>query len=183
MAGAAGGGEGEAEVAEQPAGTPLGDVALGVGVGLRPGGAQQDAVLCRQLDHAVSVGTADGRVFLVADGHAHGAHATRRALAGALILTVAFGAAQVVAGLAFGSLALIADAVHNLADGGAIALALLAAWAATRPPTATHTYGWARLEILAALVNGVLLIALSAWIFWDAAVRLLDPPSVDGGGL
>jgi cobalt-zinc-cadmium efflux system protein len=119
----------------------------------------------------------------VADGHAHGAHATRRALASALILTVAFGAAQVVAGLAFGSLALIADAVHNLADGGAIALALLAAWAATRPPTATHTYGWARLEILAALVNGVLLIGLSAWIFWDAAARLLDPPPVDGGGL
>jgi cobalt-zinc-cadmium efflux system protein len=119
----------------------------------------------------------------MAHGHAHGAHATRRALTGALILTVAFGAVQVVVGLAIGSLALIADAVHNLADGGAIALALLAAWAAARPPTATHTYGWARLEILAALVNGVLLIALSAWIFWDAAVRLLDPPAVDGSGL
>src|SRR4051812_36562670 len=116
-------------------------------------------------------------------GHAHGAHATRRALASALILTVAFGAAQVVAGIAFGSLALIADAVHNLADGGAIALALLAAWAAARPPTATHTYGWARVEDPAALVNGVLLIGLSAWIFWDAAARVLDPPSVDGGGL
>jgi cobalt-zinc-cadmium efflux system protein len=119
----------------------------------------------------------------MAHGHAHGAHATRRALGGALVLTVAFGAAQVIAGLAFGSLALIADAVHNLADGGAIALALLAAWAAARPPTARHTYGWVRLEILAALVNGVLLIGLSAWIFWDAAGRLVDPPTVDGGGL
>src|SRR3954470_12723684 len=119
----------------------------------------------------------------MAHGHAHGAHATRRALAGALILTVAFGAAQVVAGIAFASRALIADAVHTLVDGGAIALALVAAWAAARPPTATHTYGWARLEILAALVNGVLLIVLSAWIFWDAAVRLFDPPPVDGGGL
>jgi cobalt-zinc-cadmium efflux system protein len=116
-------------------------------------------------------------------GHAHGAHATRRVLTGALILTVAFGAVQVVAGVVSGSLALIADAVHNLADGGAIALALLAAWAAARPPTATHTYGWARLEILAALVNGVLLIGLSAWIFYDAAIRLADPPSVDGGTL
>src|SRR5215468_7476105 len=108
----------------------------------------------------------------MAHEHAHGAHATRRALTAALILTVAFGAAQVVAGLLSGSLALIADAVHNLADGGAIALALLAAWAASRPPTATHTYGWARLEILAALVNGVVLIGLSVFIFWDAVVRL-----------
>src|SRR4051794_41370478 len=98
----------------------------------------------------------------MAHGHAHGAHATRRALAGALILTVAFGAVQVVAGVAFGSLALIADAVHNLADGGAIALALLAAWAAARPPTATHTYGWGRPPNPPPPVHGAALVCLPA---------------------
>jgi cobalt-zinc-cadmium efflux system protein len=117
----------------------------------------------------------------MADGHDHGS--SRRALAIALVLTTIFGVAELVAGFGFDSLALRADAVHNIADGLAIAIALGAAWAATRPATMRRTYGWRRLEILAALVNGVALAALAVWIFWDAVTRLRDTPTVSAGGV
>jgi cobalt-zinc-cadmium efflux system protein len=117
----------------------------------------------------------------MADGHDHGG--SRRALAIALALTSVFGVAELVAGLAFDSLALRADAVHNIADGLAIAIALGAAWAASRPATTRRTFGWMRLEILAALINGLALAGLAVWIFWDAVSRLRDAPTVSAGGV
>ncbi len=124
-------------------------------------------------------------------GHAHvhtHTHATdrsgsRRALSLALGLTVAYGLVQVATGIWFHSLALIADAVHNVSDGGAIALALGAAWAAGLPARGARTFGWRRAEILAALVNGLALVVVSGWIFYQAVERLQNPPDVAGLGV
>ena len=99
----------------------------------------------------------------------------------ALAITAAYTVVEVVGGIYTGSLALLADAVHMLSDNLAIALALVAAWLATRPATPGRSYGYKRAEVLAALANGVLLVALSIWIFVAAIQRLSDPPDVLGG--
>jgi cobalt-zinc-cadmium efflux system protein len=127
----------------------------------------------------------------VVHSHSHGhAHAhpgdrsgTARALSIALGLTVAYGLVQIVTGIWFNSLALIADAVHNVSDGGAIALALGAAWAAGLPARGARTFGWRRAEILAALVNGLALVVISVGIFFEAYRRYGEPPDVSGGGV
>jgi cobalt-zinc-cadmium efflux system protein len=105
----------------------------------------------------------------------------RRALRLALVLVLAFAAVEAVAGVAADSLALLADAVHMLSDGGSLALALFALWLAGRPATPERSFGFRRAEILAALANGALLVALAIWIFVAAVRRLADPPEVDGG--
>jgi cobalt-zinc-cadmium efflux system protein len=114
--------------------------------------------------------------------HDHGAgDANSRRLTITLALVAGYMVAQVVGGLMSNSLALLADAGHMLSDAGAIALSLLAMRIARRPPSWTHTFGYQRAEILAALVNGGLLIAISAYIFYEAYRRLGDPPEVHGG--
>ena len=118
-------------------------------------------------------------------GHSHAHHAdtsdARRRLAVVLGLTAVFMVAEVVGGLLAGSLALLADAAHMLSDSLSLGLALLAAWAAQRPSTSQRTFGYKRAEILAALVNGIALVAISIFIFVEAGRRLGDPPEVDGG--
>jgi cobalt-zinc-cadmium efflux system protein len=113
--------------------------------------------------------------------HVHERAESRRALAIALAVTAVYTVVEVVGGIYTGSLALLADAVHMLSDNLAIALALAAAWLATRPATPGRSYGYKRAEVLAALANGVLLVALSIWIFVAALQRLTDPPDVLGG--
>lgn len=81
-------------------------------------------------------------------------------------------------GLWAGSLALLADAAHNLSDVGALALAIFARKLGRRPPTTRHTYGFKRAEVLAALVNAAVLVAVSALIGREAVMRLLDPEPV-----
>jgi cobalt-zinc-cadmium efflux system protein len=98
-----------------------------------------------------------------------------------LALTLTFTAVEVVGGLATGSLALLADAAHMLSDNLALGLALFAIWLAGRPSTPERSFGYQRAEILAALVNGVALVALSIWIFVEAWRRLSDPPDVIAG--
>lgn len=114
-------------------------------------------------------------------GHDHTREGSRRALVLALGITAAFTVVEVVGGLLTGSLALLADAVHMLSDNVALALALFAVWLAGRPATPARTYGYKRAEVLAALANGVALVALSIWIFYEAFRRLADPPDVLGG--
>ncbi|HYI75956.1 MAG TPA: cation diffusion facilitator family transporter, partial [Gaiellaceae bacterium] len=114
-------------------------------------------------------------------GHDHGRVESRRALTVALVLTASYTAVEVVGGIFAGSLALLADAVHMLSDNVALGLALVAAWLATKPATPERSYGYKRAEVLAALVNGVTLVALSIWIFVEAAMRLRDPGDVLGG--
>jgi cobalt-zinc-cadmium efflux system protein len=118
----------------------------------------------------------------VEHGHDHGVRGgNRRALAFALAITATFTVVEVVAGVLTGSLALLADAVHMLSDNVSIALALVAVWLAGRPSTPERTFGFKRAEVLAALANGVTLVALSIWIFYEAATRFRDPPEVLGG--
>jgi cobalt-zinc-cadmium efflux system protein len=106
---------------------------------------------------------------------------SRRALGAALALTASYTVVEVVGGVLAGSLALLADAVHMLSDNIALGVALVAAWLATKPSTPERSFGFKRAEVLAALANGVMLVALAIWIFVEAVVRLRDPGDVLGG--
>ncbi|MDQ3698362.1 MAG: cation diffusion facilitator family transporter [Gemmatimonadota bacterium] len=118
-------------------------------------------------------------------GHAHDPAAMRRegmrGLRIALVLTSVFLVVEVVGGILSNSLALLADAGHMLADVAALALSLFVAWFSRKPETPKRTYGYLRLEILAAFVNGGTLLLLSAWIIWEAAARLRTPEPLDSG--
>ena len=91
--------------------------------------------------------------------------------------------AEAVGGILTGSLALLADAGHVLSDAGSIVLALIAARLASLPAAGRRTFGYQRSEVLAALVNGLLLVAVSVGIAWAAIGRLSDPPAIDGAGV
>src|SRR3954464_5172246 len=120
------------------------------------------------------------------DHHHHapvGREGNRRKMAIALGINVVLLVAGVVGALVFGSVALLADAGHVLSDVGAIALGLLAAAMASRPARGRRTFGFQRGEILAALVNGLLLVAVAVIVFVEAIGRLSDPPSVESGGV
>jgi cobalt-zinc-cadmium efflux system protein len=106
---------------------------------------------------------------------------SRRALVVVLALTATFTVVEVIGGLLTGSLALLADAGHMLSDNLSLGLALFAAWLAGRPATPERSFGYQRAEILAALFNGVTLVAISIWIFIAAYSRLREPPEILGG--
>jgi len=112
--------------------------------------------------------------------HAHGSTA-RRPLAIALALVAGLLVAELVVGILAGSLALLADAGHMLTDAAALALALVAAAIANRPPGGSWTFGFRRIEILAALANGITLALVGVWIVYEAVRRLVDPTEVRGG--
>lgn len=111
---------------------------------------------------------------------ASAAHRSRGRLGATLALTGSYLVVEVLGALWTGSLALAADAVHMLTDVGTLALALFAIWVASRPPTPAKTYGYYRAEILAALVNGVVLLGVAAWILLEAWARILAPRPVLG---
>ena len=113
--------------------------------------------------------------------HAHAREGSVKALGLTLVLTGTFTVVEVVGGLVAGSLALLADAAHMLSDNASLGIALFAAWLAGRPAGPSRTFGYRRAEILAALFNGATLVALSIWIFIEAAERLGDPPEVEAG--
>ena len=122
-------------------------------------------------------------------GHDHGGgHSPRsfgarhrKRLAITLVLVSTYMVAEVVGGLLTNSLALLADAGHMLSDAAALALSLFAIWIAQKPATSKRTYGYYRTEILAALVNGATLVAISIYIFIEAYQRIGEPPEVQGG--
>ena len=116
-------------------------------------------------------------------GHHHlgtGSDATHR-LAWALGITIFVLIAEVVGGLMSNSLALLADAGHMLTDAGALGLSLFVSWFARQPSNSRKTYGYLRLEILAAFVNGASLLLISVWIAWEAVSRLRTPEPTEGG--
>ncbi|HEX5956928.1 MAG TPA: cation diffusion facilitator family transporter [Solirubrobacterales bacterium] len=113
--------------------------------------------------------------------HARAREGSVTALRLTLVLTATFTVVEVAGGLVAGSLALLADAAHMLSDNASLGIALFAAWLAGRPAGPSRTFGYRRAEILAALFNGVTLVALSIWIFIEAAERLGDPPEVEAG--
>lgn len=104
----------------------------------------------------------------------------RRRLQWALIITAVFTVVEAIGGVITNSLALLADAGHMLTDSMALALAVFAFAISTRPPDKKRSFGYHRIQILAAFVNGITLIAIVAWILIEAVQRLLSPPEVLG---
>ena len=101
----------------------------------------------------------------------------------ALALTFAYMIVEAAGGWWTNSLALIADAGHMLTDVAALGLTLGAIWFGSRPATEKKTFGYFRLEILAAFINGVALAVLSIWVIWQAIQRSQAPPEIDGSHL
>ncbi|MEE2897971.1 MAG: cation diffusion facilitator family transporter [Gemmatimonadota bacterium] len=122
-------------------------------------------------DHGLGAGAHRGLV-------SRGAESQR--LKWVLIITALFMVAEIVGGLLSGSLALLADSGHMFTDAAAIGLSLFAMRIAQRPPNTKRTFGYVRLEILAALVNGATLLAIAGLIVFEAWQRLRDPVVIDG---
>jgi len=122
-------------------------------------------------------------------GHSHSHHGHHHAhmpgnktgLAIALAITSGIMLLEFVGGLVTNSLALLSDSGHMLSDAGALALSLFALWLAAKPPSAHRSFGFARFEVLAALLNGAALFAIAGFIVWEAAQRVMEPPTVSGG--
>lgn len=114
--------------------------------------------------------------------HSHGRRSQRSVfnLKVALVLTFVFMIAEAVGGWLTNSLALIADAGHMLTDVAAMTLTLTAIWFAARPATSRKTFGYYRLEILAAFVNGIALVLLSILIIYEAVGRWQAPQEILG---
>ncbi|MGH2748261.1 MAG: cation diffusion facilitator family transporter [Actinomycetota bacterium] len=107
----------------------------------------------------------------------------RRALLAVLAVNAGYMIVEVVGGVAFSSLALLADAAHMLSDVVALSVALIAHRLIERPASARHTYGLQRAEVLGALVNGLILLGIALLVAVEAFRRLDDPQDVVGGGL
>jgi len=101
-------------------------------------------------------------------------------LIGAVAVNLGLTVAQIIGGILSGSLALIADALHNLSDAASLVIALIARRIARKGATATMTYGYGRAEVVAALVNYTTLILLGIYLCYEAVLRLFDPHAVDG---
>jgi cobalt-zinc-cadmium efflux system protein len=114
------------------------------------------------------------------DHHHHAHDVSKKRLTLVLSITAVFMVVELVGGLIANSLALIADAAHMLTDVGALGLSLFVLWFSRRPARPERTYGYLRLEILAALINGVTLVVIALAIFWQAYQRLLRPEPVEG---
>ncbi|MDR3366586.1 MAG: cation diffusion facilitator family transporter [Prevotellaceae bacterium] len=125
------------------------------------------------------------------DGHEHHGHGrhhhsinmtrTSRAFVIGIALNVVFVVVEAATGFAMGSLALLTDAGHNLADVASLIIALLALKLASAKPKAQYTYGYKKATILAALVNAVILLAAVGGIAYEAVERVLTPVPVEGG--
>lgn len=123
-------------------------------------------------------------------GHGHGGSAPppsgsaaapyKRRLAWALALTATYAIAEAVGGLLTGSLALISDAAHMGTDVLGLGLALAAIHLASQPAAGQRTYGTYRLEVLAAVVNGLLLFGVAGYVLYEAYDRIQDPPEISG---
>ncbi len=118
-------------------------------------------------------------------GHAHShehREAGRRSLSIALVFVAGFMVVEIIGGIASGSLALLADAGHMAADAMALILALLAFWIGDRTPDAGRTYGFRRVEVLAALLNVLSLWVIVGWIFFEAYKRFqnIDAIEIEG---
>lgn len=111
-------------------------------------------------------------------GPLHGPPASRRRLVVALALILAFMIVEVLAGVLAHSLALISDAAHMLTDAAALGLAFVALRLSARPARGAMTYGFQRVEVLAAQVNGITLLVLAIAIVYSAVQRLISPPMV-----
>ncbi|MBS0366691.1 MAG: cation transporter [Proteobacteria bacterium] len=113
-------------------------------------------------------------------GHGHGVPGSGRRLAVALAILSAFTLLEGIGGYLANSIALLAEAAHMLTDSASLLLAIIAIRVGRRPADAQRTFGHRRYQPLAAFVNGQLLLLLTAWVVYEAVMRLLHPPRVDG---
>ncbi|MEL4281396.1 cation diffusion facilitator family transporter [Shewanella mangrovisoli] len=116
-------------------------------------------------------------------GHNHGVPKSQKHLRFALAITFGFAFVELVGGVWSGSLALISDAGHMMTDSAALLLALIANVVGQRAANASKTYGYARAELIGALVNSITMIMLVVWIIVEAVQRLQDPVPVNGLGV
>jgi len=116
-------------------------------------------------------------------GHAASRAADRRRLVQVLAVTGTVLVVEVIGAWLTGSLALLADAGHMATDASAVLIALSASYVATRPAGPRATFGWHRFEVLAALVNAVVLLGVCGFLGWTAVRRFADPADVEGGGM
>jgi cobalt-zinc-cadmium efflux system protein len=112
--------------------------------------------------------------------HGHG-HASQGRLAAALVLTTVVLLAELAGAWWSGSLALLSDAAHMSTDAVALGIALLADRAGRRPPDEHRTFGYRRIEVLAAVLNALLLICAAAFVLWQAWKRLNEPAAIASG--
>ena len=115
--------------------------------------------------------------------HDHGASSNRTRLAIAFAITASILIAEVIGAILTGSLALLVDAGHMLTDAGGLLMALIAASLALRPASARYTWGFKRAEVLAALAQASILLAVGIYAFVEGVKRLFDPPDVSSTGL
>lgn len=118
-----------------------------------------------------------------AGGHSHTHNANKKALKLSFFLIASYMIVEVIGGLATNSLALLSDAGHMLSDTVALGLSLLAMIWGERRATGAKTYGYKRFEVLAAFLNGLALLGISLYIFYEAFRRFSDPPSVMSTGM
>ena len=115
-------------------------------------------------------------------GHSHDLRGmSKRGLISALVLVSSYMFVEIVGGILSGSLALIADAGHMLTDAASIGFALVALHFSNLPASAQRTFGYRRLEILAALANALMLWLIAAWVVFEAYHRFLEVPDIEGG--
>jgi len=115
--------------------------------------------------------------------HEHHQHKSAHSLLWPLLLTLGFAVVEAIGGWLTGSLALLGDAGHMLSDSAALGLAWLGAWIAQKPASAKHSYGLMRAEVLVALVNGLVMLAVIAFIVLEAIERLHTPQPVQGSSV
>jgi cobalt-zinc-cadmium efflux system protein len=113
-------------------------------------------------------------------GHPHGTEAGERRLTIALLILGSFTLVEALGGYFANSIALLAEAAHMLADSASLLLAIVAIRVGRRAPSMRRTYGHRRYQPLAAFVNGQVLLLLTAWVVYEAAVRIVALPRVDG---
>lgn len=114
--------------------------------------------------------------------HSHNAvQTTGSRLIITMLLNFIITIAEIIGGIISGSLSLISDALHNFSDGIAVIISYFAIQVKKKPNTAKHTFGFKRAEILAALINSAVLVAISFYLFYESVIRLSNPQEVEGG--
>jgi cobalt-zinc-cadmium efflux system protein len=131
-----------------------------------------------QCHHDHGDGHGHGHAHGLAHAHSHENTDGRRLIAALAVISV-FMVVEFVGGLLSGSLALLADASHMMTDAVALSLAASAHWLSMRPADGRLHFGYRRFQVLAAFVNGIALVVLMAWIFWEAIKRSINPVDVD----
>ena len=121
------------------------------------------------------------RIIFMGQKHLHShSHTHDGKLSFAVFINILLSVAQIIGGLVSGSLSLIADALHNLSDAGAILIAIIARKIARRPASSRMTYGFKRAEILGALINSTTLIIVGFYLIYEAIFKYFNPEPIDG---